>query len=559
MNEPLLLLVEGPIERRGALIRREGGARMLGALAQPLGGAVEALESTLMGAAGLTGTPVRVMASAADAQRAAVRLASWLGGPIRVAEVAADGGRLTLVASDEACVSLDVPAAAVVPTDPIERRRRCDGVLALLGRTDRSTVADVLGDLADAPLRDRDDARDQVRAAAVADAMRRLGEIVAEEELGDLDLEGAPLLLVGGAASSIATGALPISVAAPLVPFGRTRVLLEPYGVFAALGAELVDDEWVASALSSLAGDLLLPGGDLVRVAGHDEDELLVQTSREEATLSVPSLYPLALRSGEQEQAILTRGAQTIEVTLHGGIARASIVFGDARVASHEIRAGNLSTAVAAATSAAPIPAPIELLPAGSAGRNLFEGRQLLGDLVEGEVVFSESEPEGGGWERAVAAGVLAVGSASPETLLRARAVGVRGVIVHGLSDGERDALRASLERRIAAAVATAAFGLVIMTPRRPTSGSDERVSKLLRGLHGRRVRFSGDPVGIVVDGADGEGEPGDVLVMGGDHEGRVGVWEGLADPRADDPLGAVRIDGVLHAVPLGELQRRSA
>ena len=559
MNEPLLLIVEGTGERSGALIRREGGARLLGALSQPSGGAVDALEATLMTAAGLTGTPLRVVANAGDAERAAGRLAAWLGGPVRIAEITADGGRLTLVSPDRAAVSFEVPGAATVPADPAERRRRCDGVLALLGRTDRSTVADLLGDLADAPLRDRDDARDQVRAAAVADAMRRLAELLADEDLGDLDLEGAPLLLVGVAASLIATGTLPISVAAPLAPSGRTRILLEPYGIFAALGGEALDDVWIDSALPSLARDLLLPGGDLVRVAGEEGDELLVRTPHSEATLSHGEIYPLPLRTGEEEQVLLTRGAQQAEFTLHGGIARAAIVFGDALAAPHEVRSGSLSAAITAATSAAPIPAPISLLPAGSATHGVRGGRQLLGDLVEGEVHFSETEPEGIGWERAVAAGLLAIGSASPETVLRARAVGVRGVIVHGLSDGERDALNASLERRIAAAVATAPFGLIIMTPRRPTSGSDERVMHLLRSLHGARVRFSDEPIGIVVHGGGADREAGDVLVIGGIHEGRTGVWEGLADPRADDPLGAVRIDGVLCAVPIGDLQRRSA
>ena len=299
MNEPLLLIVEGVGERSGALIRREGGARLLGALSQPSGGAVDALEATLMTAAGLTGTPLRVLANAGDAERAAGRLAAWLGGPVRIAEITADGGRLTLVSPDRAAVSFEVPGAATVPADPVERRRRCDGVLALLGRTDRSTVADLLGDLADAPLRDRDDARDQVRAAAVADAMRRLAELLADEDLGDLDLEGAPLLLVGVAASLIATGTLPISVAAPLAPSGRTRILLEPYGIFASLGGEALDDGWIDSALSSLARDLLLPGGDLVRVAGEEGDELLVRTPRSEVTLSHGEIYPLPLRTGE--------------------------------------------------------------------------------------------------------------------------------------------------------------------------------------------------------------------------------------------------------------------
>jgi hypothetical protein len=559
VNEPLLLIVEGVAERSGALIRREGGARLLGALSQPRGGAVEALEATLMAAANTSGTPLHVVARAGDVHLAAGRLAAWLGGPVRIVEIAADGGRLTLGAPDRAATSFDVPGAALVPADPVERRRRCDGVLALLGRTDRSTVADLLGDLADAPLRDRDDERDQVRAAATADALRRLAELLVEEDLGDLDLEGAPLLLVGAAASLIATGTLPIGVVAPLIPPGRTRILLEPYGIFAALGAEALDEAWVDTALSTLASDLLLPGGDLVRIEGEDGDELLVETSRGAVTLEYGSLYPLALRSSEQEQAHITRGVQTAAFTLHGGIARAAIVFGDARIEPHDVRSGGLSAAVTAATSAAPIPASISLLPAGLGIRGVHGGRQLLGDVVEGEVHYSEAEPEGSGWERAVAAGLLAIGSASPETVLRARAVGVRGVIVHGLSDGERDALNSSLERRIAAAVATAPFGLIIMTPRRSASGSSERVMQLLRSLQGERVRFSGEPVGIVVHGVGADREVGDVLVTGGIYEGRSGVWEGLADPRADDPLGAVRIDGVLCAVPLGDLQRLSA
>lgn len=559
MNEPLLLIVEGATERTGALIRREGGARLLGALAQPLGGEVDALEATLLAASNTSGTPDRVVAAAADLHLAAGRLAAWLGGPVRIVEIAAEGGRLTLGSPDRAATSFDVPGAALVPADPTERRRRCDGVLALLGRTDRSTVADLLGDLADAPLRDRDDERDQMRAAATADALRRLAELLADEDLGDLDVEGAPLLIVGAAASLIATGTLPLGVVAPLIPPGRTRILLEPYGIFAALGVAALDDRWVDAALATLAGDLLLSGGDLVRIDGVDGDEIQIETSRSTVTLECDSLFPLGFRSSEQEQVRVRRGDQEAAFTLHGGIARAAIVFGDARIQPHDVQSGSLSSAIAAATSAEPIPAPIGLLPTGPGARGVFGGRQLLGDLVEGEVHYSEGEPEGSGWERAVAAGLLAVGSASPETVLRARAVGVRGVIVHGLSDGERDALSSSLERRIAAAVATEPFGLIIMTPRRSVAESSERTMQLLRRLNGERVRFSGDPVGIVAHGVAVERGAGDVLVIGGIHEGRSGVWEGLADPRADDPLGAVRIDGALCAVPLGDLQRLTA
>lgn len=115
-------------------------------------------------------------------------------------------------------------------------------------------------------------------------------------------------------------------------------------------------------------------------------------------TLSHGEVFPLPLRTGEEERVLLRRGALEAEFTLHGGIARAAIVFGDALAAPHEVRSGSLSAAITAATSAAPIPAPISLLPAGSAPRGVHGGRQLLGDLVEGEVHFSETEPEGSGW-----------------------------------------------------------------------------------------------------------------------------------------------------------------
>ncbi len=556
----LLLVVEESSERRAALLGgAERGARLLGALSQPRGGDVEALAATLATAAGMHGALEHVHGGAEELSVAAGRLAAWLGGPVRVVEIGADAARLILAAPDRAISAFEVPGAALVPADPIERQRRCDGVLALLERSDRSVIADLLGDLAEAPLRDRDDLRDQVRAAATADALRRLAELLDEERVDGMDLDGAPLLLIGSAASLIATGTLPIGVVAPLLPLGRTRLLLEPYGVFSALGSGTLDEAWVAAALPSLAGDLLLPGGDLFLLEGAPGDELLVSSAGGEEVIRHGALHQLALRTGESESVRLTRDGQSLEATLHGGIARAAIVFGAAPLVLTDIRSGSLSAAIASATRAAPIPAPIRLLPAASTSEEIQTGRHLLGDPVEGEIHFSESEPEGGGWELAVAAGLLAIGNASPETVLRARAVGVRGVILLRLSDGERDALSASLERRIAAAVATEPFGILIMTPRRPLEGGATRAIELLRTLHGRTVRFHADPAGLVVYGGSGPREGGDVLVVGGAYEGRYGSWEGLADPRADDPLGAVRLDGQLCAIPLGDLQRAIA
>jgi hypothetical protein len=249
---------------------------------------------------------------------------------------------------------------------------------------------------------------------------------------------------------------------------------------------------------------------------------------------------------------------------MHGGISRAAVIFGDAQVDLSADAQSTLSAAAAAAVAAAPIPAPIQILAVGGGATGHRSARLLLGDEVEGHVHFSEAEPDTDGWEAARTAGLLAIVQASPETVLRARAVGVRGVILCGLSDGERDALAASLERRIAAAVATEPFGLLIMTSRRISESGRSSVTALLRSLHGGRVALSAEPTGLVIASASalreaGTVQTGDVRVIGGAYEGNIGTWEGLADPRADDPLAAVRIGGVLRAIPLGDLQRITA
>jgi hypothetical protein len=81
--------------------------------------------------------------------------------------------------------------------------------------------------------------------------------------------------------------------------------------------------------------------------------------------------------------------------------------------------------------------------------------------------------------------------------------------------------------------------------------------------LHGSEVWLSADPVGLLprptTGSASVRASAGDVLVIGGPHEGARGVWEGLLEASADDPIGAVRINGERFAIPLGDLQRRTA
>lgn len=562
---PLLLVVEGLDTNSAALVSGgEGGEALLGALRVPRGGSIEALAATLAASAGLVGLAEEVRGGVAEAAVAAGRLAERLGVPLRVVEVEGDASRMLLAGTDRSTLSFEVAAAALVPDDPAERRRRADGVLALLGRTDRSAISDALGDLADAPLRDRDDERDEIRAAATADALRRLGEALSEEDLGDAETDASPLLVVGSAASLIATGALPLTVLAPLIAPGRTRILLEPYGVFAALGDSALGDERAESLFSSLMSDLLLPGGDLFLINDGAGDELSLHVSGEQQSLIRGSALVLPLRSGESAEIEIHAGNLQLHAEMHGGISRAALIFGEAQLALNANPLGTLSAAAAAAVAAAPIPAPIQMLPVDEAASGHRSARLLLGDVVEGHVHFSEAEPDADGWDAARTAGLLAIVQASPETVLRARAVGVRGVIVCGLSDGERDALAASLERRIAAAVATEPFGLLIMTSRRMSESGRGAVTTLLRSLHGMRVALRAEPAGLLMASASELREAsaphaGDVRVIGGAYEGQLGIWEGLADPRADDPLGAVRIGGVLRAIPLGDLRRITA
>lgn len=562
---PLLLVVEGLDTISAALVREGGeGEVLLGALRIPRGGSIEAVRATLAASAGISGLTEEVRGGPAEVAVAAGRLAACLGVPVRVVEVDGDASRMLFAGTDRSTLSFEVTAAALVPRDPIERRRRADGVLALLGRTDRSAISDALGDLADAPLRDRDDEREAIRAAATADALRRLGEALNGEDLGEAETDAAPLLVVGSAASLIATGALPLSVLAPLIAPGRTRILLEPYGVFAALGDSALDDERAASLLGSLMSDLLLPGGDLFLIDAGAEDEVSLQINAESQGLTRGSSLVLPLRSGESAEVEIRASDLQLHAEMHGGISRAAVIFGDAQLDLSTDLQGTLSAAAAAAVAAAPIPAPIQILPVGGGATGHRSARLLLGDEVEGHVHFSEAEPDTDGWEAARTAGLLAIVQASPETVLRARAVGVRGVIVCGLSDGERDALAASLERRIAAAVATEPFGLLIMTSRRMSESGRSSVTALLRSLHGGRVTLRAEPIGLLIARGSvlreaSAAQAGDVRVIGGAYEGASGTWEGLADPRADDPLGAVRIGGVLRAIPLGDLQRITA
>jgi hypothetical protein len=132
---------------------------------------------------------------------------------------------------------------------------------------------------------------------------------------------------------------------------------------------------------------------------------------------------------------------------------------------------------------------------------------------------------------------------------------------VGSLSDGEREALSASIDRRVAAGVALAPFGLLILGGR---SQSDEwavELGEALQALNGSDVRLERHPAGLTASAARRGGERlnVDTVVIGGPLAGSYGTWRGLADAQPSDPQGALEINGDLVVLPIGDLQRLTA
>lgn len=557
----LLFVDEGSVTTNVALfLTEEGSPRLIGGLSLPRGGSPEAAAAFLRSlaadrASGLLERAALEMhrGGGGDLARAVQHIAEVLQLPIALLDIGAQAGRFVAAAPQSAGIACEVEEAAIAPRDPIERRRRADAVLARIGGADRATIADQLGDLADTPLRDREPSNDRVRAAAVAGAIARLAEMRDEAGIG-ADL-GAPLIVTGTAARLIADGTLPLAALAPLLPVGRSRILIEPLGVLGALGGATLSETLIAALLDGSSGELLLPAGDVLLLPESQSDEesaVEIATSTQRSRLRSGESIRLSLAATEAARVEISRGSERSEAQLFGGITGAEVVIG--RSASHV----RLSPDAQQGKKARPIPAPIELLPEASGGGDFIAARRLLGDAVSGRVVALESDPDSAGWDAAREAGILAIAKASPETVLRARAVGVRGLIVGSLSDGEIDAIGGSLARRIAAAVATLPFGLLILAGRRSAGDGAVRV---IRHLDGAEVSFSAEPPGLVTKGrvardASDAARDADVVIVGGEHAGRRGHWRGVADPRSDDPLAAIELDGTILALPLGELQR---
>ena len=160
---------------------------------------------------------------------------------------------------------------------------------------------------------------------------------------------------------------------------------------------------------------------------------------------------------------------------------------------------------------------------------------------------------------------ILVVGSrVDAETLIRARAMGVRGVIVAGLSEKDVRDLAASDSRQQAGFHAPPPFAVLVLDGalRRPIAAS---VMAVLAASAGRDVAIVGDPPCLLL-GPDAPvasaPDPSQVRVAHGPSAGREGRWVGLAGSRRF-PRG-VHLDsglvdfgeGAAVVFPLADLER---
>jgi hypothetical protein len=204
-------------------------------------------------------------------------------------------------------------------------------------------------------------------------------------------------------------------------------------------------------------------------------------------------------------------------------------------------------------------------------GRALF-GVEALGDPSSGRLSLGTDRGDHRqgrlrptSLDVGLAGTILVIGSrVDAEALTRARAMGVRGVIVSGLAGKERRDFLASESRQRAALHRLPPFAVLVLDGalRRPIAGP---VSDVLEALAGTTVSITIDPPALVFDQPELELPPltdGLVRVRAGEHAGAEGRWAGPAGVRrfaggTDLEAGWVLLDGDAPIpIPIADLER---
>jgi hypothetical protein len=202
-----------------------------------------------------------------------------------------------------------------------------------------------------------------------------------------------------------------------------------------------------------------------------------------------------------------------------------------------------------------------------AAGRAI-RGIVALGGPTQGRLQVlagNEGELRAGALDVGLAGTILVVGSrVDAETLTRARAMGIRGVVMAGLASKERRDFLASEARQRAALHRLPPYAVLVLdgVARRPLASP---VMALLTALAGRDVAIVTDPPMLLFDHPDVAvpEPPADLVrIRAGELAGREGRWVGVAGQRRFPggvhlEAGTVRLpEGSQVAVPLGDLER---
>lgn len=227
-------------------------------------------------------------------------------------------------------------------------------------------------------------------------------------------------------------------------------------------------------------------------------------------------------------------------------------------------------------TLEAPVAGVVTAVVAGSeiriaTGARAIRGRELIGGTTTGRLeVISPRDGEVRATDLDVdlAGAIVVVGARiDAEAITRARAVGIRGIVVATLGTRERRDALATDERGRAAVHGLPPFAILVLegAVRLPIGASTMAV---LDALEGRTVALVPEPAALVVDApslALPAPDPTVVRIRSGPWAGLEGAFAGLAGPRRVDrgvivETAWVRIgDRPPVAVALGDLDRRIA
>lgn len=195
-------------------------------------------------------------------------------------------------------------------------------------------------------------------------------------------------------------------------------------------------------------------------------------------------------------------------------------------------------------------------------------GVLALGDAARGRLEIAtdaDGELRPRSLDVGSAGAVLVVGARiDAEALTRARAMGIRGVVVATLPGKDRRDYLASEARQRSAIHQLSPFAVLVLhgSQRRPIAEAEMR---LLERLAGREVGILGSPPALLFDpqGVPPElDRPGTVHVRSGPLAGRRGQWAGLVGPRRF--AGGTHLEAALVrfaedppvAFPIGDLER---